>query len=365
MNSPVHERDAHFSGLLDELRAGGHLAAEVPDNVPVHSDEADVSRWILALQAMGGWLASIFLLSFVGLGASALMKSGTGWLVLGILTTVLAGSMLQKAGSVFLRQFLLPFSLAGQVAFAMGAVQLGKDGGWWLVAAFQLAVCILVAWPMHRFLAALSVLYALQAALLGDLFFHGDRSWLGSWLVPLYWAAACALLLDEAESMHWRVRKFAPVIAAFAAALVVHVLASIALPLAVELGGNGWMSQRSSPGLSQMAVSVVSFVCLGYLGMPLWRTPRGALLLAALAAVLAVCWQSPGVGIGVAAMALGFAGGRRWLLWLGGLVALAAIGRFYYFLQVNLLTKSGFLILGGSLLLAMRVLIGKGEADAT
>lgn len=344
--------------LLDELRAAGHLTGEVA----IPEAEAHVSRWILALQVMGGWLASIFLLSFVGLGASAFVKEGGGWLVLGVATTVFAGWMLQKAQGLFVRQFLLPFSLAGQAAFAMGAVQLsnGNGNGWWLIAGFELAVCVLVAWPVHRFVAALAVLYAIQAAMLGHFFARGGDVWSSAWLLPIYWTAACALLVDETR---WRTRKAAPLLTAVAAALAVHALTSVSLPLLFEAGGNGWVSHRLQPGTAQAALSLVSFVCLAWLGRTVWRSPRGILLLAALGGGLAVTWQSPGVGLGVATMALGFAHGRRWLLWLGGLVALAAIGRFYYFLPVDLLTKSGYLVLGGVLLLTVRVLLLKETRD--
>ncbi|MFA7293269.1 MAG: DUF4401 domain-containing protein, partial [Rhodocyclaceae bacterium] len=270
--------------------------------------------------------------------------------------------MLQTARGVFVRQFLLPFSLAGQAAFAMGAVQLGKGEGWWLVAAFELAVGVFVAWPMHRFVAALAALYAIQAATLGHFFARGGDLWVGVWLSPLYWAAACALLVDE---LRWRTTRAAPLLAALASALAVHALSSASLPLLMELGGGGGMSHRLQPGMAQAALSLVSFVCLAWLGRARWRSPRGLLLLAALGGGLAVTWQSPGVGLGITAMALGFAHSRRWLLWLGGLVALAAIGRFYYFLQVDLLIKSGYLALGGVLLLAVRQLVLKGGNDAS
>lgn len=341
--------------VLEELRAAGYLTGDAP--LPEAGlAEHGVSRWILALQALGGWLASFLLLAFVGLGASALVKGGTGWLVLGVITTAFAGWMLQKAEHVFVRQFLLPFSLAGQAAFAMGAVELGKGGGWWLVAGFELAVCAGVAWPMHRFLAALAMLFAVQAASAGPSFGVGGSAGFGAWLSPLYWAAACVLLADE---LRWRVSKAAPAIAAVAAALAVYCLASVSLPLAFELGGAGWASNRLQPGLMQTGLPLVSFACLAWLGRSRWRSPRGVLLLAALGAGMAVTWQSPGVGVGITALVLGFANGRRWLSWLGGIVALAALGRFYYFLPVDLLSKSGYLVLGGVLLLAVRLLLAR------
>lgn len=343
-----------MTDLLAELRATGQLAGELP----VPAAEQTVSRWILALQVMGGWLAANFLLGFVGLGATALVSSASGWMLLGVLATLLTGAALRKADSVLLRQFLLPLSLAGQAAFAVGATDLANGGGWWLVGLFELAVFVFVPWPLHRFLAILTALYAIQAAIVGNFIVgHRASTVLADGWQAICWAGACFLLVDEAR---WRTLRAAPQLALLAAALAVHGLASASLPLLLELGGAA--SRGGSPGFG---LSLVSFVCLAYLGRGLWRAGRGVVLLAVLAGILVATWQSPALAVGVTALLLGFANGRRWLLWLGGLAALAGIGRFYYFLEVDLLAKSLYLVLGGLLLLAARGLlrIPGGAAD--
>lgn len=344
-----------MKALLDELRIAGHLTGDVP----APEAELSVSRWILALQVAGGWLASLFLLAFVGLGASAFVKSGSGWLLLGVVATAIAGFGLRTAQAALVRQFLLPLSLAGQAAFAMGAVKIAGSGiwGWWLFAAFEMAVCVALTWPLHRFLAAIAVVYALQAATTHRT--HADDFGLMSgWLQPLYWGLACLMLTTE---LRWRTFRHAEILAALVTALMVHSLVAVSLPLVLELGGGGWGRQAYRTGWS---LPLLSFACLAYLGRNQWRSLRGMLLLGALIGALAVTWQSPGVGVGVTAMVLGFANGRRWLLWFGGIVTLAAIGRFYYYLPVDLLSKSGYLVLGGLLLLAVRLLLMKGAHDA-
>ncbi len=338
--------------LLDELRAAGHLTGDIaePDG------ELAVSRWILALQAVGGWLASVFLLSFVALGAASFVKGGGGWLTIGMLATVLAGLGLRQARSTLLRQFLLPLSLAGQAAFAMGVAQLFKTdaSGWWLLALFEIAVCCAVPWPMHRFLAAISAVFLIQMALIRTLSMSHEEILFSGWVQSVYWALACLLLSSE---LHWRTKPAAGVVAAFAAAFTVHCLASVSLPFAFELGGSGWLRNMSGAG---WGLPLVSFVCLAFLGRRIWNSSRGFLLLAALAGALAITWQSPGIGVGMTAMVLAFAHGHRWLVWAGGVITLIAIGRYYYFLPVDLLSKSGYLVLGGSLLLGVRQLIVSG-----
>lgn len=51
--------------VLNELRADGYLRGE---SLPPPSFEAGGSHWILALQVIGGWLAAVFMLLFLGMG---------------------------------------------------------------------------------------------------------------------------------------------------------------------------------------------------------------------------------------------------------------------------------------------------------
>jgi len=348
---------ASIASLIAALRASGHLRGELPDD-----DEMLVSRWILALQAFGGWLAAAFLLSFVGLAAASFVRGGGGWLLVGTLTTLCAGGMLARVRQPFARQFLLPFLLAGQAAFAMGAVQLDGRSGWWLVALFEWGVAATIGWSLPRFIAALAALFAIQAAAAGmfpdtyaDPLVH-----VSAWLLPVFWGLACALLLGEPR---WRTQRLAPLLAALAAALVVHVLLSVSWPLLLELGGMPWQTARIDPALPRLSLSLLSLATLAWLARPLWRTPRGALLFAALAGVAFATRQAPGIAVATTALLLGFAAGRHWLVWLGGLAALAALARFYYWLPVDLLTKSALLALGGGVLLAARMLLATGAGD--
>lgn len=343
-----------MTAIFKELRAAGLLTGEVPE-IP---DDAATSRWILALQVAGGWLAALFLLAFVGLGASAFVKSGGGWLLLGVLATALAGFGLHRNRGVVLRQFLFALSLAGQGAFAIGALKLTSDDqiGWLLVGLFEAAVCVGVSWTPHRLIAALVVLGALQGVAAPSGLFRSGNGWFATWVLSVYWLAACAMLGLEAR---WRVHRSAPVLSAFAAALAIYCLLSVAVQFVFELGGNNPLRGQ---GLHGIGLSLVSFGCLAKLGHELWRGKGGVSLLVAFAGVCLATWQSPGFAMGLTAMVFGFRLTHRWLLWLGGVVALMAIGRFYYFLPVDLLTKSAYMILGGILLLGARRLIATQRA---
>ena len=127
-----------LENLLDELRTEGHLRGEVS---PPRSSEAGVSYWIIALQVVGGWLAAVFMLLFLGLGAVPLIKGATGWMLVGLLMTALSGLLIGRSvafehsgnsgpsGATVLRQFLLVASLAGHGALIVGASLLGKGEG--------------------------------------------------------------------------------------------------------------------------------------------------------------------------------------------------------------------------------------------
>ncbi|MCL2345185.1 MAG: DUF2157 domain-containing protein [Desulfobulbus sp.] len=79
------------------------------------------------------------------------------------------------------------------------------------------------------------------------------------------------------------------------------------------------------------------------------------------AAALALTWQAPAAGMGGVALALGFARARVWLMWLGGAAQVWGIGHFYHDLQSSLLVKSGLMLLGGALLLAVRALLTREQ----
>ena len=78
---------------LDEaLRAQGAWRGApetgVADALTAPVDMAGASRWVMAVQIGGAWLAAVFLLIFLGIGTAALIKSASGWAVPGVALTV-------------------------------------------------------------------------------------------------------------------------------------------------------------------------------------------------------------------------------------------------------------------------------------
>lgn len=343
-----------MTALIDELRESGALTGDLP---PMPASEP-VSRWVVALQVGGAWLAALFLLIFVGLGAASWVRSGTGWMVIGVLATGGAALGLRAGPGMVGRQFLLALSLAGQGAFALGVTDRAGwrfGDAWWAVALFEVVVMVAVNWGVHRLLAALLMLGALQLALTQPFGHDSFAGEVAGWVLSFYWATACGLWLTERR---WRTLPWSDLSGCLATALLVYCLLSILWHFALDLSGIGLFKKNWGIGASLVAISGVY---LAILGRPIWVGARGAVLFASLLGLCAATWQAPGIVAGLVAMVSGFGQGRRWLFWLGGIVMLAAIGGFYYSLQINLLQKSGLLGLAGLILIALRAMLRSGE----
>lgn len=349
-----------LENLLDELRTEGHLRGEVS---PPRSSEAGVSYWIIALQVIGGWLAAVFMLLFLGLGAVPLIKGATGWIVIGLLMTALSGLLIGRSvkfehsghsghsdhsGATVWRQFLLVASLAGHGALIVGASLLGKGEGaiaFVLIALYESVLLLRVAWMPHRLVAALVGAGALVAAL--DMAFAQDlvRYWVG-----IYWCVTCLLWLLESR---WQAQRYGEAVYALACALTL-------LCFAITVSGflaHPFFALPQGFHFDAALTSAVSIAFVLILARPLVDGVQSLFAAVLITAVLGVSWQAPAIGMGALVLIFGFARTRRWMMWLGGAMLVLAVGQYYYALHLSLLLKSGLMLLGGLLLLAVRALI--------
>ena len=335
--------------LLNELRAEGHLTVEV---LPPVSAETGVSHWILGLQIIGGWLAAIFLLLFLGMGAAPFIKGASSWMILGLVMTALAGVLLRRinnADGTVLRQFLLVASLAGQGALIVGAGDYGRVSGsaaYAMIALYEVVLLLWVGWMPHRLVAVLVGAGALVVALDQTFSHQLMRYWVG-----VYWLVVCLLWYSEKR---WRLHRQADVLYALASGLSLLCCLGTLAPV---LGFYSDFRFLAAP------VSVVSIGFALLMARPLLSNARQLFAILLLVAALGVTWKASAIGMGGLLLVFGFAQGRRWLMWLGGAMLVFGVGRFYYDLQLTLLYKSGLMVLGGALLLAVRALIGVQEEN--
>ena len=342
-----------IASLEHELRQSGDwrepamgslaLALEAPEDVLAQS------RWVLALQVVGAWVAALCVLAFLGFGVGALIKSASGWLVLGGGLTALCGFALTQMSGVVVRQFILAASLAGHGALLVGAGSLGSSAeasAYFSIAAYEALLLFWVGWWPHRLVAALLVCLAPLCALLSL-----DATMFVRYLPAGLWLVAVGLWLTESR---WLALKRAAALEAlaFCAGLVALWFAFL---------GRGWVILFSGARATDLwlpaLLCMVSLCALLWLARPCLRSVRLAVGLGLLLGALALAWQTPALAMGSFLLAVGVMRGRTMLAAFGGVVFVLALGKFYYDLNTTLLLKSGYLVLGGVLLLLARALL--------
>ena len=327
-------------GVVDEAQYARMLAA------------AQVPWWLMLLQTLAAWVASVLILSSFMLPLTLLGDHAVVRALAGVLLCALAVALFRR-DRLFTGQMALAFSLAGQ-ALVVSATGSGWgaffDGGR-LWAVTGLAIAAAMMWPrstsLHRSLCALLMAFH-AGALIGEgagLAVYGAglaAAVAGLWLSRPYWAAT----------------RNGGQLAAFARGGTV---AALALPAIVGVVGAGaWRFVLASgapfapqAGVLSIAAGSMFFAVVAHLTTTADGRTRRAALAAAL--VLAIVSQ-PAPGLLVAAsLALACVhGGHRGFAALALAAAVAYVGEYYYRLDTTLLMKSALMVISGGVLLALR-----------
>jgi hypothetical protein len=214
-----------YRDLIALLRA----RSVIPDQSPP-AQNVDRPWFVALLQGVAGWLAGIFLLTFVGL---ILKPESTGAILVIGACLLLAAWVLYHADrdAVFLDQLALAMSIAGQFAVAWGIVKDHFSGLPLAATMLALQVFVLLVMPnkIARTLAALfatiawvyTVRFLFHPAQGEHIFFGEGRSesasMPGLWTLPLAWVvswvpllALCRWLIrNEARWMSGALRRYA------------------------------------------------------------------------------------------------------------------------------------------------------------
>lgn len=321
--------------LVEALRKAGVIAADAP---APPEETADRPWFIALLQGFAGWLAGVFLLLFLGLIFKPDERAAI--VILGVLLLVAAWVIYRlDRDAVFLDQFALALSIAGQFAVAWASVEDHFDG---LTLSVTLLVLQLLIWAVMpnktaKTLAALfatfawvyTVRFLMHRSDSEEVIFglsRGDDSYarFGAWTVPVGWfitwspliAAAAWLIAREARWM--------------ASALRDHARPALTGLLA---------------GLSLAGIATEPFAFL-VLGSEAWG--------------FGLTWWSlfPLLSIGLAAFAAygAFRVRSGGLLGVAILAALLHLARFYYLYGTTLLWKAAIMGVVGAAMLALAVL---------
>jgi hypothetical protein len=324
--------------LWSRLTAAGLVQGELPP------EERAAPWYVRAVQGLSGWLAAVCLLVFLGTLFHDLFKEPLSLLVLGGLLTGLAGVLLHRpSGSDFRAQFGLVFSLAGQVMLLGSGKDYWDDSLFWLLwAAFQVVLVLKVPQPVHRFLSALAVIYALTLAV-------AETPLL--WLVSGLLSGALAVLTLQENRRLAQAALWSPVNAAVAVALLQTYALSLFSPaLLAQLMRNEHMQPPSLwlQNLNEGLVALVWVLTAAWL-LRSATLNRRSLWLAGLGVLAVAAWSTQAQGLTVAwlMLVLGFARANPVLAGLGMSVFWGFLSRYYYLMQTPLLEKSLVLACGG------------------
>ncbi|HHW63923.1 MAG TPA: DUF4401 domain-containing protein [Rhodocyclaceae bacterium] len=337
-------------GVVDDLQHDRLLAA------------AQVPWWLMLLQTLAAWVASLLILSSFMLPLSLLGDHALVRALAGVALCVVA-VVLFRRDRLFTGQMALAFSLAGQ-ALVVSASGTGwgaffDDGRLW--AASGLAVAAAMMWPrsnsLHRSLCALLMAFHAGALI-------GEGTGLAVYGAGLA-AAVAALWLSRPQ---WADSRNAARLAAFACGGAV---AALALPAIVGVAGDDvWRfvlagGSPFSPQADALSIGtgLVFVAVVERLTTTDARTRRAAL---AAALVLAILSQpAPGLLVAASLALACFHGGHRSFAALALAAAVAYVGEYYYRLDTSLLVKSALMAISGGVLLALRQALPAAVGMAT
>jgi uncharacterized membrane-anchored protein len=332
--------------------------------------EQDQRPWpVVALTALGAWLAAWPLLAVVYLLLGDLIHKGAGPYLVGAL--ILAGAVVilrSRDIPLFIEQLAIPAALVGGGTLAMGLFRdLPMQGA---AVALTLVVSA-VAWVTPR-----TWLRALLGALACGLIVTAsvpelrgqpehqpiERFWLawhfsfGIWLLG-QWAIDDQLNSGKTASA-------AAALKAFSSGWVLATLAGLALwsgmtfLVAANFGAGPGLTDAAmlEPTWSNMATRIVSVLLALGAGLWLarcWPALRQPWCAAAALVVAGLAWQMPALGATLSIVAVCLGTGRLKTAAAGALAAAWIIGSFYYQLHLPLAEKAVHLIGSGALLGAL------------
>lgn len=330
--------------LWSRLRAAGAVSGDVPahrDGLPWYlAGLIGVSAWIAAALLFGFFAAlfdELWKTPGIAVTAGALCIAAA----LGLLRTVRGREFKREFIGEFIEQSAIALSLVGQLLVGVGFNEwFGNTAGWAGSAAIALALYGFGAQTMHRFLCGAIFTFAVVAIC-------NELDTVGYGMSPvalpvLAWLAFAAWWRTDHEDL--RTLPLSP---------LAWALSLVALLMAFFGDLDLWPTAQDATSWRiwgpQIAVALL-------LPLTVWRLAGVRQLLPVLCAVaFALIWlRAPGVNLGVMLALTAFASHRPALLATGLLGTGVYLIRYYYQLDVPLLEKSQWLLLGGVALLAIR-----------
>ena len=346
MNLPA---SSAAEALWSRLRAAGGVSGEAPahrDGLPWYlAGLIGVSAWIAA-----GLLFGFFAALFDELWKTPEIAVPAGALCIAAALALLRAARGRKFNSEFIGEFIeqsaIALSLVGQLLVGVGFNEwFGNTAGWAGSAAIALALYGFGAQTMHRFLCG--VVFTVAAVAICNELDTVTYDISPVALPVLAWLAFVAWWRTEYEDI--RTLPLSP---------LAWALSLFALLMVFFGDFELWPTARDAMSWRiwgpQIAVALL-------LTLTVWRLAGVRQLLPVLCAVaFALIWlRAPGVNLGVTLALTAFASHRPALLATGLIGTGVYLIRYYYQLDVPLLEKSQWLLLGGVALLAIRFALAR------
>lgn len=325
----------------------GLVEGDVPEN-----GELESPWYIKVLLAISGWLASLFLLGFIGVGRTSIIESSFASFVVGALMIGSAYGFLRIPKNKFYEHMALAISLAGQALIIWAIYDPSKSNSslnWGLITLFQISLSLFMPNFVHRVMSSLFAVFTFLLMLM-------------SMGIPYLFSSVIMLLIAMIWLNEFRYPQYMSSMRAIGYGLV---LALIPIKGTI-LFGQGRQTLRYlhgqtdfliQPWIGELLTSVVVlYIVINLLkrnNQPLFGRLGYAVIISALI-ICAASFEVPGITVGVVILLLGFAGSNRVLMGIGIVSLLFFVSSYYYLLEMTLLNKAQILLYVGLILLAVR-----------
>jgi Domain of unknown function (DUF4401) len=336
--------------VFNTLQHEEQVAADWRDAVlPALTAEAEESPWyIRSMIAFGAWVASLFLMAFIG-GIGAIFFSNESGLIVIALLTLAGVTLLRRRSSVeFVQHLLLAFSLGAQILLAFGLAVTFRNASIVMLCLICIQGALILYYPdrLLQFLTVMAIVAELVFLIFDAkhyLYLHGlivllavsavwlaqieSRVYTGSWAslhAPIYHAVLLSLLGVMLLSTVYVIPDWHHILY-FPKSWIATLTMGVVLLYMVQR-----LLRRSTYPVRQ---AIQLFVYAGTLGFIL------------------LSWRAPGLVTALLVMLLGFHYANRFVIGM----AIAFFGifltAFFYGIEVSLLHKSYTLMGTGALLL--------------
>ena len=343
-----HTMQQTWSTLLD----AGIVKGKAPERSEIESP-----WYVKILLAFSGWLASLFLLGFVGQAFAFVLKSQAISFIVGGAMIAVAYKFLGVRKNEFYEHLALSISLAGQALIIWSFFKLiDSDRTMFLIMIALLEAGLAIVMPnfIHRVCSSMAAGIALSMTLMSL-----NVAFISSGILM---SAAAWLWLNEFKYPH-RIKSLRAIGYGLILAL---------LPLKSKLFVNDilsiWHKNNHDaeawiqPWMGEMLTSAILLYVVWRL-LQRYHLPVSSLYskiaLAGAFILCALSVEAQGITVGVMIILLGFSASNRVLQGLGIISFLYYISSYYYSLDITLIEKAQILLIMGLAMLAARWLMNK------